>query len=154
MIPMTTPGCRWYRLILMIVFFCVAGPLAAASAERLAVSSRIANIRNGPGTTFDIFWKAEMYYPILVLERKGKWIRFQDFEGDKGWIHSSLVRDMPTIITTSPICNIRSGPGTKHAVLFTVENGVPFKVLEKKGNWRHVEHADGDRGWIHRSLVW
>jgi SH3-like domain-containing protein len=31
---------------------------------------------------------------------------------------------------------------------------VPFKVLDRKGEWLHVEHADGDRGWIHSSLVW
>jgi len=154
MIKMNTYGGRWWRLIIMMVLICISIPQIAAGTERLAVSSRIANIRGGPGTTYDIIWKAETYYPILVLERKGKWIRFEDYEGEKGWIHSSLVDKLPTVITTSPICNIRSGPGTKHAVLFTVENGVPFKVLEKKGNWFHVEHADGDRGWIHRSLVW
>jgi SH3-like domain-containing protein len=31
---------------------------------------------------------------------------------------------------------------------------VPFKVLEQKGNWFHIMHADGDKGWIHDSLVW
>ncbi|MGB5421183.1 MAG: SH3 domain-containing protein, partial [Desulfobacterales bacterium] len=28
------------------------------------------------------------------------------------------------------------------------------KVLEQKGNWIHILHADGDQGWIHDSLVW
>jgi len=154
MISMTTPGGRWLRPIIMMMLIWVNFPQYAVGSERLAVTSRIANIRGGPGTTYDIIWKAETYYPVLVLKRQGKWIRFQDYEGDKGWIHSSLVRDLPTVITTSPICNIRSGPGTKYDILFTVENGVPFKVLKKKGNWLHVEHADGDRGWIHRSLIW
>jgi SH3-like domain-containing protein len=36
----------------------------------------------------------------------------------------------------------------------TVEDGVPFRILRKKGRWIHIEHADGDRGWIHDSLVW
>jgi len=35
-----------------------------------------------------------------------------------------------------------------------VEKGIPFKVLGHKDNWLHVEHADGDQGWIHASLVW
>ena len=154
MISITTLGGRWRRLIIMIMLIWVSFPQTAVGSERLAVTSRIANIRGGPGTTFDIIWKAETYYPIEVIERRGKWIRFKDFEGDKGWIHRSLVGDLPTVITTRPVCNIRSGPGTKHDKLFTVENGVPFKVLEKKGNWLRVEHADGDRGWIHRSLIW
>jgi len=35
-----------------------------------------------------------------------------------------------------------------------VDSGVPFKVLTRKGNWIQVRHADGDKGWIHKSLVW
>jgi len=74
----------------------------------------------------------------------------------------------------APVANIRSGPdtksdilwkvekyypifvkpGTKEKILFTVEKGIPFKVLKSKGHWLNVEHADGDRGWIHDSLVW
>jgi len=27
-------------------------------------------------------------------------------------------------------------------------------VLTRKGNWIQVRHADGDKGWIHKSLVW
>ncbi|MGD8882880.1 MAG: SH3 domain-containing protein, partial [Desulfobacterales bacterium] len=36
----------------------------------------------------------------------------------------------------------------------TVEKGIPFKVLKRENNWIHIEHADGDKGWIHKSLVW
>jgi SH3-like domain-containing protein len=35
-----------------------------------------------------------------------------------------------------------------------VDFGVPFRVLERKGEWLHVEHADGEKGWIHQSLIW
>jgi len=38
--------------------------------------------------------------------------------------------------------------------LFTVERGVPFKVLKRNGNWIRIEHADGEIGWIYNSLVW
>ncbi|MGD8470221.1 MAG: SH3 domain-containing protein, partial [Desulfobacteraceae bacterium] len=59
-----------------------------------------------------------------------------------------------TVITNNDACNIRSGPGTSHKILFTVEKGIPFKVLKRQGSWIHIEHADGDKGWIHKSLVW
>jgi len=147
-------GGRWHRPVIMIILICFSGPQIVSGAERLSVSSRIANIRGGPGTTFDIIWKAETYFPILVLERQGKWIRFKDYEDDQGWIHSSLVGKLPTVITAAPVCNVRSGAGIKNKILFTIENGIPFKVIKTKGKWIHVEHADGDRGWIHRSLVW
>jgi SH3-like domain-containing protein len=79
---------------------------------------------------------------------------FQDFEGDRGWIHDSLLDDVKAVVVKNNKCNVRSGPGTDKTIRFTVDKGVPFKVLEKKGKWIHVMHADGDQGWIHQSLVW
>ena len=125
-----------------------------AFAERLAIISSTANIRSGPGTGYDILWQIGKYHPILVLKKSGNWYHFQDFEGDKGWLHKSLVRNMPSVITNKEKCNVRSGPGTKFKILFTTEEGIPFKVLKRKGNWIHIQHADGDKGWIHKSLVW
>jgi SH3-like domain-containing protein len=136
----------------LILFFC-----GSALAERLAVSVSVANIRSGPGTKgYDVLWRAEQYYPIEVLTKKGEWYQFKDFEGDKGWVHKSLVGDIPSVITNRDECNFRSGPGTgpEYRVLFVIEKGVPFKILEKKGDWLHVQHGDGDKGWIHKSLVW
>ncbi|MGA7144470.1 MAG: SH3 domain-containing protein [Desulfobacterales bacterium] len=27
-------------------------------------------------------------------------------------------------------------------------------MLNRKGSWIHVQHADGDKGWIYKTLVW
>ncbi len=126
----------------------------AAFAERLAVSSDTANIRSGPGTNHDILWKVEKFYPVLILKKTNVWYHFRDFEEDEGWIHESLVNKTPTVITKSDTANIRSGPGTKNKILFSVDKGIPFKILKKKGKWIRIQHADGDKGWIHKSLVW
>ena len=125
-----------------------------ASAERLAVSAPVANIRSGPGTKHNVLWKVEKYFPLRIIEKSGEWYHFEDFEGDKGWVHKSLVRKISAVITKNDACNIRSGPGTKNKIIFTVEKGIPFKVLKRKDSWIQIEHADGDKGWIHKSLVW
>jgi len=127
---------------------------AEAFADRMAISSTIANIRSGPGKSYEVLWQVERYHPVKVNEKSGSWYGFTDYEGDKGWVHKSLLRDIPTVITTREKCNIRSGPGKNHAVIFSVGSGIPFKILGKKGNWIQIEHADGDRGWIYKSLVW
>ena len=114
----------------------------------------MANIRSGPGSKYDILWKVEKYYPIFVIEKKDPWFHFKDFEDDKGWVHKSLVKKLEAVITKKDNCNVRLKPGTKEKILFTIEKGIPFKVLKGKGRWLNVEHADGDRGWIHDSLVW
>jgi SH3-like domain-containing protein len=69
-------------------------------------------------------------------------------------VHKSLLRKIPAVITNKNKCNVRSGPGPGFDVLFTVGKGIPFKVLKRKDIWIHIEHADGDKGWIHKSLVW
>lgn len=49
---------------------------------------------------------------VAVFEKSGTWYHFCDFEGDKGWIHKSMVDKISSIITNNIKCNIRSGPGT------------------------------------------
>ena len=137
-----------------ITFFLLLVWGTAASAERLAVSVSIANIRSGPGRAYGILWAAEKYYPLDVFQKSGQWYHFRDFEGDEGWINKTLLGKFPSIITKTENCNIRSGPDTSFEILFEVEKGIPFKVLERKGSWIQIQHADGDQGWIHESLVW
>ena len=141
----------------LVTFSVIVGVIlfgGTAFAERLAVAAGIANIRSGPGTKYEILWKVEKYYPLIVLKKEGRWCQFRDFEGDVGWVHASLLAKIPTVITKADKCNIRSGPGTKHKILFSVESGIPFKILKRERKWIQVQHADGDRGWIHQSLVW
>ena len=139
-----------------LVFFIILIAINAgtAMAERLTIIASVANIRSEPDTNSDILWKVEKYYPIFVIKKLDSWYYFKDFEEDAGWVHQSLVGDVPAVITKKDLCNIRSGPSTKEKILFSVEKGIPFKVLEHKDRWLHVEHADGDQGWIFDALVW
>jgi len=141
----------------LFIVFILLLLLAAASvvqAERLSVKTNIANVRSGPSTSDAVIWQVEKYHPLNVLRTQGDWCLFEDFEGDRGWIHRSLLVSAKSVIVKKNKCNVRSGPGTGNAIFFTVDKGVPFKVLEEKGKWLHVIHADGDKGWIYRSLVW
>jgi SH3-like domain-containing protein len=125
-----------------------------AVAERLAIKSDIANIRSGPGTDTEVLWQVEKYYPITVLQKQGDWYLFKDFEGDEGWIHKSLVAPLDTVVVKKDNCNVRSGPGTDKEIRFVAERGIPFKVIERQGDWVRIQHADGDTGWIHKNLTW
>lgn len=138
----------------MAVLMLTQGIVSAQ--ERLIVNASIANMRSGPGTKYDVLWQVEQYHPVLVIEKKGSWYKIKDFEGDMAWIHDSLLSKEWGVITIKKKCNVRSEPITtgKNNIVFTVEKGVPFKVLGNKGDWLQIEHADGDKGWIHKSLVW
>lgn len=137
----------------MVVFFALTGA-DLVQAERLSVKTNIANIRSGPTTKDAVIWQVEKYHPVKVIKKQGKWYLFEDFESDRGWIHKDLLADIQAVVVKKDKCNVRSGPGTGNDIRFTVDKGVPFKVLGKKGDWLQVIHADGDQGWIHRALVW
>jgi SH3-like domain-containing protein len=137
--------------VLFSAFFFMSG---IAMAERLSLSVPVANIRSGPGETYAVLWKVERYYPFEIIKTDQQWYRFRDFEGDQGWIHKSLVSNTPSVITIKDTCNVRLEPNTESNILFTVEKGIPFKIIKKKGDWIHIEHADGDTGWIHKTVVW
>lgn len=140
----------------LVAIFIGAGfqSVPAMTGERLAVSVSTANVRQGAGTNYDVRWRVEKYYPVMVIEKDSEWIRFKDFEGDEGWLHESLLKSMNTVVIKKDECNVRTGPGTNHDIAFTVYKGVPFKVIGSQGDWLHVRHADGDTGWVYKPLTW
>jgi len=141
--------------IFLIALILLAGLAAVAwCQERYAVSVSIANIRKGPAESYDILWQVEKYYPVQVMEKQGDWYKFKDYEGDQGWIHNSLLDQTDTVIVKKEECNVRQGPGTNFPVAFRAQNGVPFRVINVKGDWVHIRHADGDDGWIYKPLIW
>lgn len=145
-------GCRLKILAAtaLVLIFCST---TAAAAPRMAVAVSKANVRSGPGSTYDVLWQVERYHPLQVIQKTAKWVRFRDFEGDEGWISRDLLDKTPTVITRKK-CHVRSGPGKNFPIVFTIDKGIPFKVLGRKGKWIHIEHADGDKGWIFKTLVW
>jgi len=138
--------------ILMVVLMLGIG--TAAAGERMTVKADKGNVRSGPGVKYELLWQVERYYPVNVIEKKGEWCRFKDFEGDVGWLHSTLLDKTPAVIVRVRNGNVRTEPSTKADVAFSVGRGIPFKVIEKKGDWFHVRHADGDEGWIYKTLLW
>ena len=124
------------------------------SKKRFSIKAPIARIRSGPGVEHSVLWTAEKYYPVVVIDESETWYYFQDFEGDQGWIYKAILDQTLSVITRKNKCNIHSGPKKTDEILFTVQKGIPFKVLGHKGKWIQVEHADGDKGWLHQRCAW
>jgi SH3-like domain-containing protein len=141
---------RWFCGVMVVLLLCGA----AQAEQRVSVSVPEAKIRSGSGNNFEVLWKSEKYFPLAVIKKIGDWYQVKDYEGDQGWVHQSLVGNTPSVITIKDKCNLRSEPKPDASVLFSVGPGIPFKVLKRINKWILVEHADGDKGWIHESTVW
>lgn len=125
-----------------------------AIAENIYVDGNSARFRAGPGTDYTILWEAPRYTPLEYLAKYRDWYVIRDHAGDVGWVHQQVIKEGVAAIVTNRKANIRKGPGTKNPIVFWVEEGYRFKVLEKKGNWYHVMDLDGSKGWVLDKLVW
>ena len=142
------------KIILLCSLLVFVLSVGTASAERLSVGVNKANVRSVPGKDYAVLWSVGKYFPVNIVKTSGDWRQIRDYEGDVGWIHKSLLKEVPSVIVKGSLVNVREGPGKDAKVLFQAESGVSFKVEEKKGKWLRVKHGDGDTGWIHESLVW
>ena len=97
---------------------------------------------------------ADKYYPVKILKKDKGWVQVEDFEGEKAWVLEKLLSKQKSVVVKREKANIRQKASTKAKIIFTASQGAAFKVIKVTGKWALVQHADGDRGWIHLSLAW
>ncbi|MBU0480435.1 MAG: SH3 domain-containing protein [Proteobacteria bacterium] len=149
---------RTFRMksLMVVTGICLSFLLASAAtaAEYTSVKSDGVNIRSGPSTNDEVLWEVFQGFPLEIIKHDGKWAQCQDFEGDKGWIHSDLLSADKTVIVKKKMANLRAGAGTNYETVATVKYGVIFTAVEKDGDWLKVKHEDGTVGWIFNTLIW
>ncbi|MDD3581682.1 MAG: SH3 domain-containing protein [Desulfobacca sp.] len=139
-----------------LVLITVTCWVLPAGAKMMSIGKDNVNIRSGPSLQSQVLYQAPLGYPIQVLENKGKWARFTDWEGNSGWIYSPLLSKIHTVVVSAGNPNIRKGPGLRNSVVMRANRGDIFKVLAQKGNWVKVGYYySGDAiGWIRNDLIW
>ena len=143
-----------FSFVFLIYFLLIS---TCYEVNALCVSKERANLRKGPGTKYRKLWEVYRYMPFKKLGSKKLWYKVEDLDGDTYWIHKRL-------ITTAYKCaavkkekaNFRKGPGTKYKKVSW--SGQPkyfsMKVLKRKGRWVFIQDEQGDRAWVHSSLIW
>lgn len=130
-----------------------------ASAEMVSIKGEDINMRSGPGTNNSILYTLGSGMPLEVIKRSDDWMQIRDFEGEVGWVHQNTVSNTPMVIikanknSTAQI-NIRSGPGPKNKIIARALYGVVFRKIGEKDQWVEIEHEQGVKGWVDRSLLW
>ncbi|KPV39758.1 hypothetical protein AN478_10140 [Thiohalorhabdus denitrificans] len=126
----------------------------AGAAPYKSIDAGKVNLRAGPGTEHPRQWVVSYGYPVRVLETRNGWARVEDYEGDVAWVAERLLSDRRTVLVTKRLVNVREGPDTSHDIVFQAEQHVLLRYLGKRDNWVHVQHADGEKGWVYAALVW
>lgn len=136
--------------------FTVACALLSPSAlaEMLTVKVNRANFRDGPSSTASILYTADKYFTVEVLERQKEWIKTKDFEGDIAWVAAHLLDSTSAVVVHVDSALVREAPNKDATVAFKVGRGEGVMVHQRQGAWIHVSTVDGNKGWVHRNVVW
>ncbi|WP_051688031.1 N-acetylmuramoyl-L-alanine amidase [Desulfofalx alkaliphila] len=136
-----------------------------ATGQVAVVTDALVNLRSGPGTSHDIAGQVAQGDRLPVLGKEGHWLQVQDSKGQPAWIAGWLVRvegrsqpeqapaqQAPSsgkyVVLTGDGVNVRSGPGTGHSIVETVNRGERLNRLAEEGQWYKVQLPNGKEGWV------
>jgi len=116
---------------------------AAQESEQVIAMSLDALEREDVDKAFDLSNKAQqLIQPIRT------------FQGE------SVLQNGSNVVFVAPLtmkvlmsCNVRTGPGVKSAVRFTLESGTQIKALTYGRNWIQIEDEKLRKGWVYYKLL-
>lgn len=143
------------RNLVTATALCLAALVPSWAQELVSVRSAGTALQAEPDAKSEVLWKLQAGFPLHVLERKGQWLKVQDFEGDTGWVAGESTSTSAYHVVRVKAANLRAGPGTDHAKVGMVGYGDVLRTTLRQGEWVEVEKPRGKGTvWIASSLVW
>jgi cell wall-associated NlpC family hydrolase len=128
------------------------------------------NLRNGPGTEYDVVGHMAPAAPLQVIGKHGDWLQVRE-RVDKPvfWVSAELVnlpdgaiyslfdvadQDIPPVppakvgMVNETGLALRDGPGTNYISLGKLNAGSRLDLLERYQDWFHVGIPGGNDGWV------
>lgn len=147
---------------------------APSNTQYAPVSADVANLRSGPGTSYERVAKLRQGQTVRLLARSGRdWYKVEAKDGTTGWLHAEVVdvnrkvADQLTIITartespskvrigttTDSKVNLRGGPSTNEKVLAELPEGLKLELIGQQDGWFKVATPNGTVGWVADTFV-
>lgn len=150
---------RYFKRVFpaFLVFIFLHAP--ATFANHIIVTGEDVNVRNGPGTSYNVIGKVNKQESYAVLDENEDWIQI-DMNGVSGWIYVQYVSTSRNqrqsknekVTIKYDQTHIRSGPSSEYDILTFVNRGTLLKVIEEENDWYKVKTKAGI-GYILKSLV-
>ncbi|MGI6467589.1 MAG: N-acetylmuramoyl-L-alanine amidase [Syntrophomonadaceae bacterium] len=133
------------------VFLIWQSPALAASGT---ITGSVVNVRSGPSTDHTVTGNLLQGTEVTVLEEQNGWYHIS-YNNLNGWVSAQYIKVTPgaTVQVTGSLVNLRSGPGTSHAVVGQARQGDTLLLLGKEGDWCKVQTASGLICYVSSSLV-
>ncbi len=149
-------------------------PLAATNRPTIASRVSVLNVHASPTTTGAVVGSLPRGEKVVVLARRGAWMKVQLPDGSVGWVLGSYttggaassgraskstgvkstgVKSVAKRSTTGVAVNVRQRPSLRAGVVTTISSGTSYTILGWSNNWVHVRLANGTTGWIAGSVI-
>ncbi len=143
-----------YKKVVIGLFIILLSAVNAQAFTMVSIGGESVNMRSGPGENYSVLWELGRGFPLKILGTKGGWSKVEDFEGDTGWVYSTLVNRKAHLIVKKKRINVRSGPSSSYRLVGKANYGVVFKTIKNSKGWVKVKHENGLTGWVRRDLLW
>ena len=131
--------------------------LLAHPSWSVCVSSKFANLREKPSTKARKTWVVGKYMPLRKISRKGNWLKVKDVDGVTHWVYAgAITRSYRCMVVNAAYATLRTGPGVHYpkAAIEVADRYMPFRKLDKRDGWFHLQDSYGKKYWVHGKLVW
>jgi SH3-like domain-containing protein len=162
---MAAAGPGWYGVAGALAFLCLvwggqpvwsqAGRSTGLPVPRfVSLAAERVNVRFGPGRQYPVSWVfAREGLPVEIIAEFDTWRQIRDYDGEEGWVHSSLLSSRRTIMVIGEVRALRRTASTGAREVLRAEPGVIGSLFDCEDTWCRVE-IEGRRGWLQRSEFW
>ncbi len=138
----------------IIIFFSLFF-FSTISAEEifLSLKKNKVNVRYGPSFESPIkFIYKKINLPIKQIDKKENWRRIIDLKNNSGWIHSSQLMPINSIIPLNDKI-LFDKPTIFSKPIAKIEKGRVLYVYKCEGDWCKIK-TNKTKGWIKNNSLW
>ena len=138
---------------IVIIFLLFFIPIAVAEEIFLSLKKNKVNVRYGPSFESPVkFIYNKIDLPIKLIDKKENWRRILDVKNNSGWIHSSQLKQINSIITLSDKILFKR-PTIFSKPIAKIKKGRVLIIQNCQTKWCKIK-TNNIKGWIQRKNLW
>ena len=137
-----------------LVLICFFFSFNAISEEIfLSLKKNKVNVRYGPSFESPIkYIYKKINLPIKQIDKKENWRRIIDFKNNSGWIHSSQLKKVNSLIPLEDKILFKN-PSNFSKPIAKIKKGRVLLLIKCENNWCKIK-TDKFKGWIKTQNIW
>ena len=140
----------FYFLVLVCYFFSFN---AISEEIFLSLKKNKVNVRYGPSFESPIkYVYKKINLPIKQIDKKENWRRIIDFKNNSGWIHSSQLKKVNSLIPLEDKILFKN-PSNFSKPIAKIKKGRVLVLIKCENNWCKIK-TDKFKGWIKTQNIW